>query len=82
VLKIGSELGLDSRNFVVSRLGNKKCMHEELFELSVDIIVPASIPDVINEKNVDTHAPSIQGETHKRCLSWLRACMHAKDFTE
>ena len=27
--------------------------HEELFELQVDIIVPASIPDVINEKNVD-----------------------------
>lgn len=27
--------------------------HEELFELPVDILVPASIPDVINEKNVD-----------------------------
>lgn len=27
--------------------------HEELFELQVDIIIPASIPDVINEKNAD-----------------------------
>lgn len=27
--------------------------HEEIFELPVDILVPASIPDVINEKNVD-----------------------------
>ncbi len=27
--------------------------HEEIFELQVDVIVPASIPDVINEKNVD-----------------------------
>jgi len=27
--------------------------HEELFKLPVDILVPASIPDVINEKNVD-----------------------------
>lgn len=26
---------------------------EELFELPVDILVPASIPDVINEKNID-----------------------------
>ena len=28
-------------------------MYEEIFELPVDILVPASIPDVINEKNVD-----------------------------
>ncbi len=27
--------------------------HEELFELPIDILVPASIPDVINERNVD-----------------------------
>jgi glutamate dehydrogenase (NAD(P)+) len=27
--------------------------NEELFELPVDIIIPASVPDVINEKNVD-----------------------------
>jgi len=27
--------------------------HEEIFELPVDILVPASVPDVINEKNVD-----------------------------
>ncbi len=27
--------------------------YEEIFELPVDILVPASIPDVINEKNVD-----------------------------
>jgi glutamate dehydrogenase/leucine dehydrogenase len=27
--------------------------HSEIFELPVDILVPASIPDVINEKNVD-----------------------------
>jgi len=27
--------------------------HEQLFELPVDILVPASIPDVITEKNVD-----------------------------
>ena len=27
--------------------------HEEIFELPVDVLVPASIPDVINEKNVD-----------------------------
>lgn len=27
--------------------------HEEIFELPVDILVPASIADVINEKNVD-----------------------------
>ena len=27
--------------------------HEEIFELPADILVPASIPDVINEKNVD-----------------------------
>ena len=27
--------------------------HEELFELPVDVLVPASIPDVINERNVD-----------------------------
>jgi glutamate dehydrogenase (NAD(P)+) len=27
--------------------------HEKLFELPVDILVPASVPDVINEKNVD-----------------------------
>ncbi|MEM1586169.1 MAG: hypothetical protein QXX99_02135 [Candidatus Bathyarchaeia archaeon] len=27
--------------------------NEELFELPVDILVPASIPDVINERNVD-----------------------------
>jgi glutamate dehydrogenase/leucine dehydrogenase len=27
--------------------------HVEIFELPVDILVPASIPDVINEKNVD-----------------------------
>lgn len=27
--------------------------NEELFELPVDIVVPASIPDVINQKNVD-----------------------------
>lgn len=27
--------------------------HEELFKLPVDILVPASIPDVINKKNVD-----------------------------
>ena len=27
--------------------------HEKLFELSVDILIPASIPDVINEENVD-----------------------------
>jgi len=27
--------------------------HEKLFELPVDILIPASIPDVINEKNAD-----------------------------
>ena len=27
--------------------------HDEIFRLPVDILVPASIPDVINEKNVD-----------------------------
>jgi len=27
--------------------------YEELFELPVDILVPASVPDVINQKNVD-----------------------------
>jgi len=27
--------------------------HKELFELPVDVLVPASIPDVINEKNAD-----------------------------
>ena len=27
--------------------------HEELFELPVDVLVPASIPDVINERNVE-----------------------------
>ena len=27
--------------------------HEKLFELPVEILIPASVPDVINEKNVD-----------------------------
>ena len=27
--------------------------HEELFELPVDILIPASVPDVINERNVN-----------------------------
>ena len=37
---------------VVNYEGGRVLSHEELFELPVDILVPASIPDVISEKNV------------------------------
>jgi glutamate dehydrogenase/leucine dehydrogenase len=38
---------------VINYEPGKILKHEELFELPVDIIIPASIPDVINQKNVD-----------------------------
>ena len=38
---------------VVSYEGGRVLGHEELFELPVEVLVPASIPDVISEKNVD-----------------------------
>jgi len=38
---------------VVNYEGGRVLGHEELFELPVEVLVPASIPDVINEKNVD-----------------------------
>ncbi|MCX8171069.1 MAG: Glu/Leu/Phe/Val dehydrogenase, partial [Candidatus Bathyarchaeota archaeon] len=33
--------------------GGQVLRHDKIFELPVDILVPASIPDVINERNVD-----------------------------
>ncbi|MBU0461337.1 MAG: Glu/Leu/Phe/Val dehydrogenase [Nanoarchaeota archaeon] len=38
---------------VVDHDKGRKISHAELFELDVDMLIPASIPDVINEKNVD-----------------------------
>jgi glutamate dehydrogenase (NAD(P)+) len=38
---------------IINYDSGKILKHEELFELPVDILVPASIPNVINEKNVD-----------------------------
>ncbi len=38
---------------VINYAPGETMTHRELFELSVDIILPASIPDVINEQNVD-----------------------------
>jgi glutamate dehydrogenase (NAD(P)+) len=38
---------------VVNYTPGKVLSSKELFELPVDVLVPASIPDVINEKNVD-----------------------------
>ena len=38
---------------VVNYDGSQRLKHEELFELPIDILVPASVPDVINGGNVD-----------------------------
>ncbi|MDH5794716.1 MAG: Glu/Leu/Phe/Val dehydrogenase [Candidatus Bathyarchaeota archaeon] len=38
---------------VVNYEGGQVMTHEELFDLPVEILVPASIPDVINERNAD-----------------------------
>lgn len=38
---------------VINYKPGKILKNEELFELPVEVLVPASIPDVINEKNVD-----------------------------
>ena len=39
------------RGSITKYRGAKKLKHEKLFELPVDILIPASIPDVITEKN-------------------------------
>ena len=38
---------------VINYESSQVLKHEEIFELPVDILIPASIPDVINDKNVD-----------------------------
>ncbi len=42
----------ETRSVINYKLG-QVLKHEELFALPVDVLVPASIPDVISEKNVD-----------------------------
>jgi len=43
----------EEKGFVTNYEAGRVLKNEELFELPVDILVPASIPDVINERNVD-----------------------------
>jgi len=43
----------DETGSVINYKPGQVLRHEDLFELPVDVLVPASIPDVINEKNVD-----------------------------
>ena len=45
--------GKEETKSVINYKPGQVLKHEELFALPVDVLVPASIPDVINEKNVD-----------------------------